>query len=75
MPSRRQVFDSLFGDQSKQWFPQAHRITAHASTQSVCRALDVLHVAAAVVLKADGLLTFDTHQKLLAETENLTVEP
>eukprot|EP01031_Cornospumella_fuschlensis_P049003 gene49003-59988_t len=60
---------------AKQWFPQAHRISAHAATLSVCRALDVLHVAAAIVLKADGLLSFDTDQKALAKAEGLSVQP
>ena len=58
-----------------QWFPQAHRISAHAQTGCVCRALDVLHVAAAVILKAGGLLSFDKHQRELAELEDLAVAP
>ncbi|HYF35074.1 MAG TPA: hypothetical protein VD994_07260 [Prosthecobacter sp.] len=60
---------------AKQWFPQAHRISAHAEIAPVCRALDVLHVAAAVVLKADGFVTFDADQKKLAAFEGLTVGP
>jgi predicted nucleic acid-binding protein len=60
---------------AKQWFPQAHRISAHAEIAPVCRALDVLHVAAAVVLKANGFLSFDTDQKTLADFEGLTVGP
>ena len=58
-----------------QWFPQAHRISANAQIESACRALDVLHVAAAVLLKADGFLTFDEAQSKLAEHEGLKVEP
>lgn len=58
-----------------QWFPQAHRISMHATTGCVCRALDVLHVAAAVILKAKGMLTFDKHQRELAKAEGLEVAP
>lgn len=58
-----------------QWFPQAHRISQHASTKCVCRALDVLHVAAADLMKADGILSFDKNQRQLAHGEGLTVAP
>jgi predicted nucleic acid-binding protein len=55
--------------------PQGHRISMHATTGCVCRALDVLHVAAAVILKAKGMLTFDKHQRELAKAEGLEVAP
>jgi predicted nucleic acid-binding protein len=58
-----------------QWFPQGHRISMHAATGCVCRALDVLHVAAAAILKAKGMLTFDKHQRELAKAEGLEVAP
>ena len=58
-----------------QWFPQAHRITQHASTLSTSRALDVLHVAAAIVLKTKGFLSFDKHQGELAQAEGFDVVP
>lgn len=58
-----------------QWFPQGHRISMHAETGCVCRALDVLHVAAAVILKSGGFLTFDKHQRELAKAEGLEVVP
>jgi predicted nucleic acid-binding protein len=58
-----------------QWFPQAHRISAHAGTASVGRALDILHISAAVIFKADGLLTFDKDQRALAESQGLKVQP
>lgn len=58
-----------------QWFPQGHRVSMHATTGCVCRALDVLHVAAAVLLKAKGMLTFDKHQRELAKAEGLEVAP
>jgi predicted nucleic acid-binding protein len=58
-----------------QWFPQAQRITAHATTAAVCRALDVLHVTAALLLKQSGFLSFDGPQRELAKAEGLQVEP
>ena len=58
-----------------QWFPQAHRISAHSKTASVCRALDVLHISAAVIFKAGGLLSFDQDQRALAESEGLKISP
>lgn len=58
-----------------QWFPQGHRVSMHTTTGYVCRALDVLHVAAAIILKAKGMLTFDKHQRELAKAEGLEVAP
>lgn len=58
-----------------QWFPQSHRIAQHASALTLCRALDVMHVAAAVILKASGFLSFDRHQRKLAEAEGLVTQP
>ena len=58
-----------------QWFPQAHRITLHATPLSTCRALDVLHIAAAILKKASGFLSFDHHQRVLATAEGLVVAP
>jgi hypothetical protein len=46
-----------------------------ASGGCLSRALDVLHVAAAVILKAKGVLTFDKHQRELAKVEGLEVAP
>ncbi|TDU71270.1 hypothetical protein EI77_02392 [Prosthecobacter fusiformis] len=58
-----------------QWFPQAHRISAHSGTSSIGRALDILHISAALIFKADGLLTFDKNQRMLAESQGLKVQP
>lgn len=58
-----------------QWFPQAHRISQHAATKCVCRALDVLHVSAAILCNVGGFLTFDDDQASLARTEGLEVAP
>lgn len=58
-----------------QWFPQAHRISGHDTHQSAARALDILHIAAAVVLRAKGFLSFDDRQRELAKAEGLKVMP
>jgi predicted nucleic acid-binding protein len=58
-----------------QWYPQAHRISAHDTHRSAARALDIMHVAAAVVLRAKGFLSFDDRQRELAEDEGLQVMP
>ena len=47
----------------------ARRRTPHLGT----RAFDVLHVAAALLLRADVFYTFDRTQGLLAKAEGLTV--
>ena len=39
------------------------------------RSFDVLHVAAALVLGAEQLLTFDAHQRQLARAEGLKIKP
>ncbi len=59
----------------KQWFPQAQRITTHASIPGTARALDVLHVAAAMLARQKGFLSFDSQQRELAESEGLQVMP
>lgn len=58
-----------------QWFPQAHRISGHDTHESAARALDILHIAAAVVLRAKGFLSFDERQRELAKAEGLKVMP
>jgi hypothetical protein len=58
-----------------QWFPQAHRISGHDTHQSAARALDILHIAAAIVLRAKGFLSFDGRQRELAKAEGLKVMP
>lgn len=46
----------------------------HAATLGV-RTLDLLHVAAAVLLKPDVFLSFDQRQRMLAKAEHLKVLP
>ena len=58
-----------------QWFPQAHRISTFSTAPCCFGALDILHVSAALFLRADGFLTFDGNQRVLAKSEGLQVEP
>ena len=39
-----------------------------------CRTLDIIHVAAALVLEAKEFVTFDTRQAALAKQAGLTVK-
>lgn len=52
---------------------EATRLSATHTLTGGHRGFDILHVAAALVLRADEFLTFDLNQKRLAETEGLTV--
>lgn len=51
----------------------ALRISGNHTTRIGCRALDILHVAAALTLGAREFLTFDGVQRTLAEAEGLVV--
>lgn len=52
---------------------EANRLSATHTLMGGHRGFDILHVAAALVMGADQLLTFDTNQKKLALTEGLEV--
>ena len=52
---------------------EAKRISATHTLTGGHRAFDVLHVAAALVVKARQFLTFDGNQRKLAEAEGLVV--
>jgi len=52
---------------------QAKRLSATYTLTGGHRGFDILHVAAALVVKAQQLLTFDGNQKKLAEAEGLVV--
>ena len=56
-------------------FPQAHRLSQRHTTNATFGALDILHVAIAVELKAVNFLSFDLRQRSLAAAEGLVVEP
>jgi predicted nucleic acid-binding protein len=52
---------------------EAKRLSTTHTLRSGHRGLDILHMAAAIRLKAKQLLTFDGNQKKLAEAEGLVV--
>jgi predicted nucleic acid-binding protein len=52
---------------------EAQRLSATHTPAGGHRGFDILHVAAALVLKARHFLTFDANQKRLAEAEGLVV--
>ncbi len=51
----------------------AEELSAKHTETSGHRLIDILHVATALHLGAEEFLTFDSNQKLLAETEGLKV--
>jgi predicted nucleic acid-binding protein len=53
----------------------AERLSASYTKANGHRALDVLHVATALHLKAGELLSFDGNQRKLAKAEKLRVKP
>ena len=54
---------------------EAWRIARLRTVTEGHRSLDILHVAAALVLEAEELLTFDERQRKLANAEGLKVKP
>ena len=54
-------------------FERAKQLSGKRTSSLGTRSLDVLHVASALVLEADQLLTFDRSQWKLAKAENLPV--
>lgn len=56
-------------------WPEAHRLVMHYSARAGYGTLDILHVAAAIILRADTILTFDKPQSALAIAAGLTVAP
>lgn len=53
----------------------AERLSAQYTATGGHRALDVLHVATALQVEAERLLTFDANQSALARAEGLEVAP
>lgn len=53
----------------------AERLSAKHATSVGCRTLDILHVAAAVVIGAKEFVTFDSRQGALAKKAGLKVRP
>jgi predicted nucleic acid-binding protein len=58
-----------------QWFPQAHRVSEFSDERRGFGALDILHISAALYLGADGFLSFDEAQRVLATSEGFRVAP
>jgi predicted nucleic acid-binding protein len=56
-------------------YPEAHRLVTHHSARAAYGALDILHVAAALILRAGTLLTFDKQQAALARAAGLRTAP
>lgn len=52
---------------------EANRISGDSTLTGGHRSFDILHVAAAKIIRATHFLTFDANQKKLAENEGLTV--
>jgi hypothetical protein len=54
---------------------EADELSAGHSATLGCRTLDIIHVAAALVLGAKEFVTFDTRQGALAKQAGLAVKP
>ena len=54
---------------------EAKRLSAKHTQTNGHRAFDILHVAAAVTMKADAFLSFDLNQRQLAKAAGLEVKP
>jgi predicted nucleic acid-binding protein len=52
---------------------EAKRLSGMHTSKQGHRSFDILHVATALVRRADKFLTFDENQKKLAEAERLDV--
>jgi predicted nucleic acid-binding protein len=56
-------------------YPAARRLSQHHNKQKGFGAMDILHVASALDMRCDTLLSFDEPQRELAEAEGLDVAP
>ena len=56
-------------------FERARQMTAKQTPRLGTRTLDLLHVASALVLRADTFCTFDQRQASLASAEGLRLQP
>jgi predicted nucleic acid-binding protein len=54
---------------------KADELSARHSAVLGCRTLDIIHVAAAVVIGAKAFVTFDGRQGAMAEQAGLTIKP
>ncbi len=60
---------------SRRLYPEAHRLSLFHSRRAAYGALDILHVSAAFILRADTFLTFDKSQASLATAAGLVTAP
>lgn len=68
-------FIELWETPVKRLFPSARRLSQFHSTDRSFGAMDILHVASALDVKAGCLLSFDDRQCLLARAEGLKTMP
>ena len=54
---------------------EARRLSARHTVKQGHRAFDIIHMSAALVLRADLFLSFDERQRKLAKAEGLQVKP
>jgi len=54
-------------------FRQAEVLSNLYASKHACRSLDILHVAAALLLNATEFITFDNRQKVIASEAGLSV--
>jgi predicted nucleic acid-binding protein len=73
---RRDIAAGLFSVQpfTEETIRRASLLSSRSTPSFGCRALDVLHVASAIVLGAEILYTFDQKQAQLAAAEGLFVK-
>jgi predicted nucleic acid-binding protein len=64
---RRPTYDLV------EMFRQAEELSALYASRYACRTLDILHVAAALTLRATEFATFDLRQKVIAREAGLSV--
>ena len=60
---------------ARRLYPESHRLVTHHFRRAPSGTLDILHIAAALILRADTFLTFDKRQAKLAAAAGLTVAP
>jgi predicted nucleic acid-binding protein len=72
---RKDVHEGIFESRALngEVFQHAREIAERSTPKLGTRTLDLLHVASAVVLRADGFFTFDKRQARLAKAEGLVV--
>jgi predicted nucleic acid-binding protein len=60
---------------STEHYAKARELSKRHTPQLSCRSLDILHVAAALLLKAEEFASFDDRQRQLAEKAGLKLLP